>query len=353
MGESGSMEEKKINLKGMDLDEIGSLIKSLKEKPFRAKQLYIWLYRKAASSFDEMSDLPLILRNYLSKRAEIKLLELKERVDSKLDASRKYLFELRDGSCVESVYMEYQGRRTVCLSTQVGCSLNCSFCATGKMGFIRNLSAGEILEQFLFINREHDLSITNVVFMGMGEPFLNYENVMRAAGILNSELGPEISARKITISTCGIVPEIYRFADESRKFKLAVSLNATTDSQRDRLMPINRKYPIGELLEAVRYYTKKTKRRVTFEYVLIKDFNDSIDDARRLRKLLADVPCKLNLIPYNKNEFFPYETPDEETLEKFIKEVYRAPFAVTVRRSQGRDIKGACGQLYFQTKSID
>ena len=343
--------EKKIELKGMDLNEIGVIIKNLREKPFRAKQLYKWLYRKSAFSFDEMSDLPLILRNYLPKRAELKLLEPKKKVSSKIDASTKYLFKLRDGNCIESVYMEYQGRKTVCLSTQVGCSLNCSFCSTGKMGFIRNLTTGEILDQFLFINRESDFSITNIVFMGMGEPFLNYENVIKAARILNSELGPEISARKITISTSGIVPAIYRFADEGHKFKLAISLNATTDAQRDKSMPINRKYPINVLLEAAKYYTRKTKRRVTFEYVLIKDFNDSIDDAKRLRKLLSDIPCKLNLIPYNETEFSPYKIPDEERLEKFIKEIHRAPFAVTVRRSQGRDIKGACGQLYLQTKN--
>jgi 23S rRNA (adenine2503-C2)-methyltransferase len=216
------------------------------------------------------------------------------------------------------------------------------------MGFKRHLTTGEIVDQLLFIQRDRQSVVTNIVFMGMGEPFLNYDNVIKAASILNSELGPEIAARRMIISTAGIVPEIYRYADEGHRFKLAISLNATTDNQRDELVPINKKYPLQNLLSAVRYYTKKSRRRVTFEYVLINDFNDSEQDARRLIKMLGQIPCKVNVIPFNQSEFLPYKSPSEARLEQFLKHLYRAPFAITVRRSKGQDISAACGQLYVR-----
>ncbi|MBO8131242.1 MAG: 23S rRNA (adenine(2503)-C(2))-methyltransferase RlmN [Candidatus Marinimicrobia bacterium] len=341
-----SVDRDKIVIKGWDIQELTEFMKKLKEKPYRAKQLHIWLYRKLARSFEEMTDLPAILRNYLEKKTIINLVEPVEVIKSPDDNSEKYLFRLTDGNYIESVYMESQGRRTVCLSTQVGCNLGCTFCATARMGLKRNLTAGEILDQFLFINRTKDRKITNIVYMGMGEPLLNYEDTIKSIKILNSELGPEISARKITVSTCGIVPIIYRIANERHKFKLAISLNATTNEQRNKIMPINKKYPIKDILKAINYYTSNLKRRVTFEYVIIKGFNDSVNDAKRLKSLLSGIPCKLNIIPFNENEFSKFQSSDEKTMDKFIEEIYKAPFAVTVRRSQGRSIKGACGQLY-------
>ena len=336
---------KKI-LKGLTLEQLEQCMQEIGEKPFRAKQLFQWMYQKGVRSFDEMSSLSQNFREKLSKGYILTTIKEKKIVKSGLDKTIKYLFELNDGNLIESVYMIEGKRATVCLSTQVGCPIGCSHCATGLMKFKRNLTTGEIVDQLLWINSNSKMPITNVVFMGMGEPFLNYENTINAANILNSECGQEISARKITISTCGITTAIYRYAEEKHKFKLAISLNGTTDDQRNQLVPINKKYPIKELLEASLFYTRKSRKKVTFEYILIADFNDSLSDARRLVKLLSPVPCKLNIIPFNENRHVTYKCPSEETLEKFIKEVYRAPFIVTVRRSKGVDIAAACGQLY-------
>jgi 23S rRNA (adenine2503-C2)-methyltransferase len=250
------------------------------------------------------------------------------------------------------VYMVEGNRITVCLSTMIGCPIGCPYCATGIMGFKRNLTAGEIVDQFLWIQREQSQKITNVVLMGMGEPFLNYEAVVKAAAILNSELGAEIAARRITISTVGIVPQIYRYADEGQRYKLAISLNAVNDRQRNELVPINQKYPLSELMKAVNHYTQKSRRRVTFEYVLIKGVNDGARHARELITLLSKIPCKLNIIPYNANEFLPYKAPGEKELDRFLSKIYQAPFAVTVRRSKGQDIAAACGQLYVRDQYL-
>ncbi len=336
------------NIKGLTLPELEHWVSEIGEKPFRAKQIYRWMYKKNARSFEEMSDLSKELQIKLSKLATLSLLGISRRIQSKIDQSVKYLFRLPDEQAVEAVYMVEGKRATVCLSTMVGCPIACPCCATGIMGFKRHLTTGEIIDQLLFIQRDRQSAVTNIVFMGMGEPFLNYDNVIKAASILNSELGPEIAARRIIISTAGIVPEIYRYADEEHRFKLAISLNATMDTQRNELVPVNIKYPLRNLLSAVRYYTKKSRRRVTFEYVLINDFNDSEQDARRLIKMLGQIPCKVNVIPFNQNEFLPYKAPSEARLEQFLKHLYRAPFAITVRRSKGQDISAACGQLYVR-----
>ena len=341
----------KINLKGLNLEEITSLLAALGEKPYRARQIYQWLYQKRATDWSQMSNIPLALRTKLAERFELSSVRLQNLVHSRIDGSVKFLFELTDGNLIEAVYMPEDRRRTVCLSSQVGCPIGCAFCATGVMGLKRNLTAGEIIDQLLFINANMPVPATNVVFMGMGEPFLNYENVIRAARIFNSELGPELSARHITISTCGVIPGIERFTAEDQRFKLAISLNATTDEQRDKIIPINRKYPIKELLDVAKKYTRVSRRRVTFEYILIAGLNDTIKDAQRLVKLLSPIPCKLNLIPYNDNPQFPYRAPSEEHLNEFIRDIYQAPFAVTVRRSKGLDIAAACGQLYITTQN--
>ncbi len=343
------MDEK--NIKGLTLPELENWVAEIGESPFRAKQIYRWMYQRGVRSFEEMSDLSKSLRNKLAQMASVSMLQIDTRFRSKTDQSVKYLFRLSDGNAVEAVYMVEGKRITLCLSTMVGCPVGCAYCATGIMGFKRNLTAGEIVDQLLLIQQDQQKKATNIVFMGMGEPFLNYDNVIKAASILNSELGQEIAARRIIISTAGIIPAIHRFADEGHRFKLAISLNASTDAQRDELVPVNLKHPLWELMAAVKYYTDRSKRRVTFEYILIKDFNDTPQDARRLIKMLGQIPCKLNIIPYNQNEFLLYKTPSEDKLNNFLKDLYQAPFAVTVRRSKGLDIAAACGQLYIRDKS--
>jgi len=341
----------KINLKGLNLEEITAQMAALGERAYRAHQIYQWLYQKNATDWVQMSNISLALREKLSALFLLNSVTLKSSVPSQSDGSVKFLFELIDGNLIEAVYMPEGRRRTVCLSSQCGCPISCAFCATGLMGLRRNLTAGEIIDQLLFINANMPEPATNVVFMGMGEPFLNYENVMRATQIFNSELGPQLSARHITISTCGIIPGIERFIAEDRRYKLAISLNATTDAQRDKIIPINRKYRIAELLNAAKNYTRVSRRRITFEYILIAGLNDSLADAKRLVELLSPIPCKINLIPYNENPQFPYRAPNNEYLNEFIRAIYRASFAVTVRRSKGLDIAAACGQLYVAAQT--
>jgi len=343
----------KAVIKGLDLAELESWIMSSGEKPYRARQLYRWMYRRGARAFTEMTDLSREFRLKLEEIADIECLRIEMRQQSKLDQSIKYLLRLSDNQAVEAVYMVEGSRITVCLSTMVGCPIGCPYCATGIMGFKRNLTAGEIVDQFLGIQREQSQKITNVVLMGMGEPLLNYAAVVKAAAILNSELGAEIAARRITISTVGVIPQIYRYADEGQRFKLAISLNAVSDQQRNELVPLNQKYPLTELFKAVNYYTRKNRRRVTFEYVLIKGVNDGSWHVRELIRLLSGIPCKLNIIPYNANEFLPYKAPGVKELERFLGELYQAPFAVTVRRSKGQDIAAACGQLYVRDQSLN
>jgi len=335
-------------LTGKTIPELKDIMLSIGEKEFRAKQVYKWINKKSVHNFHKMTDLSKDLRKKLDHLFKIRTLKIKQKEHSQIDESIKYLFELEDGNYIESVFMQEEGRKTVCLSTMVGCSIGCPYCATGLKGLKRNLTAGEIVEQLLWIAKDNESEITNIVFMGMGEPFLNYENTIKASRIFNTERGPEISSRKIVISTCGIVPKIYQYADQGHKFKLAISLNGTTDQQRDYMVPINIKYPIDELMKAAKYYTEKARHRITFEYILVKDFNDSVKDARRLRKLLSDFPCKINIIPYNENKHLDFKAPSEKGLDKFVRELYKSPFAVTVRHSKGQDISAACGQLYGQ-----
>jgi 23S rRNA (adenine2503-C2)-methyltransferase len=337
----------KINLKGLWIEELENFLERLGEKKYKAKQLAKWIYNKGVINFEEMTDLSKELRRKLSEVAYIGKLKLTRKQVSKIDQTEKFLFELFDGKRIETVLMREKNRTTVCISTQVGCALNCIFCATGKSGFERNLSAGEIVDQIIAVKGylKEDEKVTNVVIMGMGEPLLNYENTVKAIRIIQSELGLSISAKRITLSTSGIAPEIYKLADERLKIKLALSLNAPDDELRRKLMPLTKKYPLSEVLEALKYYAKKNDIRITFEYVLIKDVNDSEEQALRLAKLIRGIPCKINLIPYNPIKECPYKKPDEETLMKFRDILYpRAP-AVTLRRSKGEDIQAACGQL--------
>jgi 23S rRNA (adenine2503-C2)-methyltransferase len=334
--------KEKINLKGLWIEDLEKLLGDLGEKRYKANQLALWMYDKRATDFNQMTDLSKTLREKLNSIAHIDSIELLKTQTSKLDFSEKFLFELTDGEKIETVLMWEEDRVTICVSTQVGCPLGCTFCATGKMGFKRNLTTGEIVDQIMALK---DRKITHVVLMGMGEPLLNYDNTIKALKIMNSELGLSLSANKITLSTAGIPNMIKKLADQTSKIKLAISLNAPSDEKRNQLMPINKKYPLKALLEAVKYYTSKKKGRITFEYVLIKDFNDSNKDALELSKLVQGIPCKINLIPYNSVPDLPFEKPSEERIIAFRDYLYPRCPAVTLRISKGEDIQAACGQL--------
>lgn len=344
------IKKEQVNLKGLSKVALERYVDSLGEKKYRAQQIYEWLYARSAESFDEMSNLSKAFRECLSEKARIGKLELVAKQKSTKDGSMKFLFQLEDGQRIESVLMA-EGRRTIlCVSTQVGCALDCKFCATGTMGFLRNLTAGEMVDQLLQAQNFSGVRVSNLVFMGMGEPFHNYDHVMTAGEILSSEDGPNLGSRHIVVSTSGLVPKIYRFADEMRRFKLAVSLNATTDEVRARIMPITKKWSIHELLKAVRYYVEKKAEPVTFEYVLLKDINDSENDAARLRSLVDGISCRINLIPYNA-AVGEYSRSPADRIDAFYKRLAGIGSPVTIRWSKGDDIAAGCGQLATRVMS--
>ncbi|MGQ9609986.1 MAG: 23S rRNA (adenine(2503)-C(2))-methyltransferase RlmN [bacterium] len=341
------MEDKKIDIKGRLLPELEELVLSWGEKRYRARQLMLWLYHKRAETFDEMTDISKSFRSKLNELAYISQLKLLAKETSKVDNTTKYLFELGDGKKIESVLMYDSDRLTCCVSTQIGCTQGCVFCATGRSGFVRNLSSAEIINQIMAIEADlgNGKSITNVVLMGMGEPFLNYENVIKAIRLMNASEGLMIAARKITISTSGLVPQIRQFTNEMTQIGLAISLNATDDETRSQLMPINRKYSISEVLNVCKEWSLAVNRWLTVEYVLIKDVNDSLSDAKKLCKLLHGMPCKVNLIAYNPIEGIPFQRPDKERIENFRHVLASAHYVAPVRESKGMDITAACGQL--------
>jgi 23S rRNA (adenine2503-C2)-methyltransferase len=341
-----------VDLKGLLPEELRALVRKLGHEEYRAGQLLSWIHGKGIEEVDQMSDLSRAFREQLKGVAWVSRLRQVERRDSPGGQALKFLFELPGGERVESVLIIDGKRRTACLSSQVGCPLDCQFCATGRMGFIRNLSAAQIVDQLLQLGRalqaERGERVTNVVMMGMGEPLLNYEELVRALRLMRLEHGPAIGGRKVTVSTAGYVPGIRRLAREDLNLGLAISLNATTDELRDRLMPINRKYRIAELLDAAAEYFALRGRRVTFEYVLLAGVTDADEDALRLAELTRGVPCKLNLIPYNElGEDTLFRRPPPERVARFRQLLEaRTPMAVTLRESRGRDIDAACGQLY-------
>ena len=328
---------------GLSMEDLELFARSLGHQSFRGRQLFDWIYRKNVYDFSEMSDLPISLREKLS---DIPLHPLKM-VNNDVSTSKqtqKYLFELESGEKIESVLMVDGKRVTICLSTQVGCAVDCDFCATGKMGFIQNLTAGEILDQFLQLQKIIEKKITNVVFMGMGEPFLNYNNSILAADLLHHPKGINMGAWRITISTAGITKKIKQFANDAHPYKLAVSLNGSNQEQRLMTMPITKTQSFSELLEVSQYYTHQTRKRVTFEYVLMAGVNDDTVDAKNLKEILAPINCKLNLIPYNEING-PYRRPSDTEIKLFISSLKNASFPVTVRWSKGQDIDAGCGQL--------
>ena len=328
---------------GLSMEDLELFARSLGHQSFRGRQLFDWIYRKNVYDYSEMSDLPISLREKLS---DIPLHPLKM-VNNDVSTSKqtqKYLFELESGEKIESVLMVDGKRVTICLSTQVGCAVDCDFCATGKMGFIQNLTAGEILDQFLQLQKIIEKKITNVVFMGMGEPFLNYNNSILAADLLHHPKGINMGAWRITISTAGITKKIKQFANDAHPYKLAVSLNGSSQEQRLMTMPITKTQSFSELLEVSQYYTHQTRKRVTFEYVLMAGVNDDMVDAKNLKEILAPINCKLNLIPYNEING-PYRRPSDTEIKLFISSLKNASFPVTVRWSKGQDIDAGCGQL--------
>ncbi len=325
-------------------EELKQLLAELGEKPFRAKQIYGWL--NSCTPFEEMSNLSKALREKL-RDSFLEGYARKAEVQISSDGTRKYLLEMIDGSLIESVLMRYEYGNTVCISTQAGCAMDCAFCASCKGGLERNLTAGEILSQVLAINADlgEGRNITNIVLMGTGEPLANYNNVMKFLRLINSPDSLNISYRNISLSTCGIVPNIYKFCDEGIPVTLCLSLHAAFEDKRRRLMPIADRFSLKETIEAMRHYGEKTGRRVIFEYLLIGGFNDGFEDAKELKKLLHGMSCHINLIPYNEVEEAEFSAPEKGRVYSFMEELNKLGLSATVRRSLGRDIDGACGQL--------
>ncbi len=331
----------KADLKNFSLEELELFLQDLGKEKYRAKQIFKWMYQKNATVFDEMSNLSKDFRNELSSRAFISSIR-PEVEESSSDGTRKYLFRLSDNRCVESVLIPDEGRNTLCISSQVGCAMGCTFCLTGSFRLERNLTCAEIVNQVCAVKKEQE--IRNIVFMGMGEPLANLESVIKAIRILISDDGLQFSNRRVTVSTSGLVPEM-KILGESVTVNLAVSLNATTDEQRNVLMPVNRKYPLRELLAACRQFPLPSRRMITFEYVLIGGVNDSLDDVKRFVKLIHGIPVKVNLIPFNEYEGCAYKSPGQDSIDRFHKYLLDKNITVITRSSRGGDISAACGQL--------
>jgi 23S rRNA (adenine2503-C2)-methyltransferase len=333
-------------LKDYSREELEALMESWGERPFHGRQIFAGLFKRGVGSVEEMTDLPLRLRE---KLCEFEPFDLLKPIASQSapDGTIKTLFELQDGSAIESVWIPEETHAVQCLSTQVGCPLECTFCATGQMGFKRNLSSGEIVDQVVQFRRmKSSIALRNLVFMGMGEPLLNYDNLVKAIRILSAADGAAISQRRMTVSTAGIVPGMRRLAGEGLKIKLAISLNAPTDELRDQLMPINKKYPLADLMKAALEFQKSSNHRITFEYALMPGVNDTTLMIQALRNFLVRIPSKLNLIPLNPIDIkFQPETNWDSIFDRFYRVFEKERIVLTMRRSRGQEIKAACGQL--------
>ena len=346
----------KTMLKGLTLKELKDFFTAAGEKRFRGDQVFEWVYGHMANSFDEMSTLPNYLRKKLNLYCELNTLTFISSEISHRSGTKKYLFKTHDDHIIESVIIPDPKRITLCISTQVGCPLDCQFCATGLMGYKRNLSSGEILDQFLMVSRDYGKNkISNIVYMGMGEPLLNYANTLKTLQIFAEEKTKDISLRRITVSTAGIAPKIIELADSGLKVKLAFSLHSMFEESRNKIMPINKKYSLSENLEAVRYYAKQTDTRITFEYVMLKDFNDRDDDLNALLRLCKSIPCKINVIPFNSIAHMnpsgfasELEQSQKFRVDDFVRTLRDAGITVIVRYTQGEDISAACGQLAYK-----
>lgn len=332
------------NLLDFTLDEFSSWLKENGESAFRAKQVYSWIY-KEVWNFDDMRNLPKSLKEKLKENFKIVIPEIVEEFRSNDDDTRKLLLALEDGNLIECVIMKYKHGNTICISTQVGCRMGCKFCASTIDGRVRNLTSGEILSEIMIAQKALGERISNIVLMGSGEPLDNYDNVVKFLKEVNAEYGLNIGQRHITISTCGLVPKIYELADEGLTITLAISLHAFSDEKRKEIMPIANKYSIKEILEACDYYIKKTNRRVTFEYALVKDVNDGNEDAKALGQLLKGMLCHVNLIPVNEIKENSFKRSSNKRIEEFAEILKSKGIEATVRREMGSDINAACGQL--------
>lgn len=335
----------KTDIKSLTLAELEQVITGLGEKKFRAKQLYEWMHVKLAGSLDEMTNLPAALREKLKNEYTFTALEAVKVQISAEDGTRKYLFRLDDGNLIESVLMKYHHGNSVCISSQAGCRMGCRFCASTLDGLARSLRPSEMLDQIYRIQKHTGERVSNVVVMGSGEPFDNYDNLIRFIELLTNDQGLNISIRNLTVSTCGIVPKIYEFADLELGLTLAISLHAPNDEMRKEIMPVANKYSIAEILEACRYYYSKTNRRITFEYSLVKGVNDSMDCANQLIDLVKGMNCHINLIPVNPIKERDFRQTESKDVNKFKIKLEKNGINVTIRREMGRDIDGACGQL--------
>ena len=334
----------KNNIKNYNLEELQEIVENLGEKKYRAEQIFNWIYKENVTSFDDMANLPLSLREKLKENYDLHIFKIITKQESK-DGTKKYLFDILDGNAIESVLMEYKHGNTLCVSTQVGCKMGCKFCASTGVKFARSLEAGEIVEQLQAVERDTGVKISNVVFMGIGEPLDNFENVLKAISLINNQKGINIGARHISISTSGIVPKIYELADKDLQCTLSISLHSASNEKRSAMMPINNAYNIEELMKACRYYIEKTNRRISFEYALAKENNDNLDDAKELVKLLRGMLCHVNLIPINKIENGKFNKSTNENIMKFRDYLNSHGIVATIRRELGSDIDAACGQL--------
>lgn len=349
------MSQSKINIRNLDLNELIDKLDSFGEKKFRSKQVFEWLWQKSASSFDEMTNLSLELRNKLEESFFIDKITLDDQQISS-DKTIKCAFSVGAGKVVEGVLIPTTSRTTACISSQIGCSLSCSFCATGKLKLMRNLTAGEIVDQVVYLRDQaesrYNTPLTNIVYMGMGEPLLNYKNVVKSCELLTSPQGLGISPRRITVSTAGIAKMIKQLGDDQVKFNLALSLHAANDKKRSQIMEINDSNNLETLSEALKYFYDKTGTRVTFEYIIFKDFNDKLEDAQELAAFAKCVPCKVNIIEYNQIDDGGFQKADEHKVDAFAKYLEDRNMVVHVRRSRGKDIDAACGQLANKNKTI-
>jgi 23S rRNA (adenine2503-C2)-methyltransferase len=346
------------SLLGLTLSDLETALKAMGEPAYRAKQIHEWVFKRRVTSFAEMTNLSAALRGKMAESYCLRSMTQASVTGSK-DTTRKFLLKLHDGRYVETVlipanpslYGEQSDRLTLCVSSQVGCAYDCKFCASGLAGFTRNLSAAEIVEQIVQVEAAAQDRIDNLVFMGMGEPLANFTNLLQAIEILNAPWGIGIGARHMTISTSGVVPNIKKLADFPLQVRLAISLHGATDPVRDQIMPVNRKYPLPQLHEALRYWFQKRKQHLTFEFILIEGVNDNLEQAQRLAKMALPLHAKVNLIPYNTVEGLPWKRPGEQEMDEFYSVLQRAGVTATLRREKGHDIAAACGQLRLKQET--
>ena len=338
------MTDKSVNIKDLDIDELTDFLKDLGEKPFRAKQVYGWMY-KSAANFSDMTDLSKDLRKKLDENAKLYSLTLVDAKESKQDETVKFLYETEDKEAIEAVFMKYKYGNSICISSQAGCNMGCGFCASGINGLSRNLTPGEMIDQLLISQMVTGEEIRHIVVMGTGEPFDNYDNVVKAVKNLTDPAGLALSRRNITVSTCGIIPFMTKFSEDLPQVNLAVSLHASNDEIRNKIMPINKRYNISDVISASKEYVKRTGRRITFEYALIHGVNDKQEDAYELAGLLKGINCHVNLIPLNTVSEFNYKSTGRKDLDSFKDILEEKNIQVTIRRELGSDIDAACGQL--------